>query len=441
MAQVTGRSPAGTGAPAANGVAGPKTRKALEETQVSPPSEWKPKAQVRKSINPAEQKPKTLETTTQAIAGDLPYSRTDAPLAIRAGYVGPQQGKAQFRDITVVTPEGKTTTRTLLPALNAKNLWYDKQGNEYYLNTKQSNAAGKTEKLYVIANEQKATGDGDVVSTRLPRGSFVIPSLGKKPGERIAELRARGLEVTAVLGTGFIDAKRKQIVGYNYVNETRLRGENAPASAGKSLDGLGSGKIHAGYVVTRSGEMRLLDLGGQSLTQVRAELKKLEADPNTAAINLFTHVAAAQSTDLKGVLGATSQPTAYGKSRSLMVFDGKGDFVGHIQTPAVSLLDAVTIAKQVYGDRAAKVLNQDGDFYAQSWFADGRKPSTDRALHFDNAMLVVRPVDETSRSIDVKNPVERVVDNARYWFEENIADTVNDAVTWGKAKVSDRSGS
>jgi hypothetical protein len=326
-----------------------------------------------------------------------------------------------------------------LPAINAKNVWYDKTGNEYYLTpTTSKDKSGQTRTIYTVANEQKATGTGNVVSTQLPQGSFIVPSLGKKAEDRIAELRKQGFEVTAVLGTGFIDSKGKKIVGYHYVNEARLRGEAAPASAGKSVDGLGSGKIHSGYRITRSGEMKLLDFEGKTRDQIRAELKKLEANPDTAAINLFSHVAADKPSDLAGVLGATNQPTAHGKSRSLLVFDKKGDFVGHIQTPAVSLLDSVTIARQRYGDRAAKVLNQDGDFYAQSWFSDGRPPSSERALHFDNAMIVARKATagQKPKNQPEKNPLQKAVDNARYWTEENIVDPISDALNWAKAKAS-----
>jgi LysM repeat protein len=392
------------------------------------------KAALASLRKPGAEQPSTLETTTHAVLGPLPYSRTESTLAERAGYVGPRAGQARFRDVEVVTPDGKVQTRSLLPFANAKNVWADARGTEYYLNpTVTRDPSGRERTRYTVANEQPATGQSSPIqATRLPSGSFVVPSLGVDARERKQQLEAQGYEVTAVLGTGFIDDKGKSIVGYQYVNEARLRGEDAPASAGSSVDGLGSGKIHAGYRVSRGGEMTLLDFEGLDRTQVRARLKTLEADPDTAAINLFSHVAADEPKDLVGVLGANGSPTAFGKSRSMMVFDDKGAFVGHLQTPPTSLLDSVTLARQVYGDRAAKVLNQDGDFYAQSWFADGRPGSSDRALHYDNAMLVVRraPAPSTSTRTQPEDapwaPVARAAEDLGYWFDENVVDNVQD---------------
>lgn len=392
----------------------------------------KPEPGVAPKPEPGTSRPAALETTTQAVLGPLPYTRTESTLAERAGYVGPRAGQARFRDVELVTPDGQTQTRSLLPYANAKNVWADARGTEYYLNpTVTRDTSGRERTRYTVANEQPATGQSSPVqATRLPSGSFVVPSLGVDARERKQQLEAQGYEVTAVLGTGFIDDKGKSIVGYQYTNEARLRGEDAPASAGVSVDGLGSGKIHAGYRVSRTGEMTLLDFDGLDRADVRARLKELEADPDTAAINLFAHVAADEPKDLVGVLGANGSPTAFGKSRSMMVFDGQGAFVGHLQTPPTSLLDSVTLARQVYGDRAAKVLNQDGDFYAQSWFADGRPGSSDRALHYDNAMLVVRRAPPASARAQPEDapwaPVVRAAEDLGYWFEENVVDNVQD---------------
>jgi LysM repeat protein len=397
-----------------------------------PSVDAKPEPGVAPRPEPGASRPATLETTTQAVLGPLPYTRTASTLAERAGYVGPRAGQARFRDVELVTPDGQTQTRSLLPYANAKNVWADARGTEYYLNpTVTRDTSGRERTRYTVANEQPATGQSSPIqATRLPSGSFVVPSLGVDARERKQQLEAQGYEVTAVLGTGFIDDKGKSIVGYQYVNEARLRGEDAPASAGVSVDGLGSGKIHAGYRVSRGGEMTLLDFEGLDRTQVRARLKTLEADPDTAAINLFSHVAADEPKDLVGVLGANGSPTAFGKSRSMMVFDDEGAFVGHLQTPPTSLLDSVTLARQVYGNRAAKVLNQDGDFYAQSWFADGRQGSSDRALHYDNAMLVVRRAPPASGRPQPEDapwaPVVRAAEDLGYWFDENVVDNVQD---------------
>jgi hypothetical protein len=35
----------------------------------------------------------------------------------------------------------------------------------------------------------------------------------------------------------------------------------------------------------------------------------------------------------------------------------------------------------------------DGDFYAQAWFADGRDESSNYALNYQNAFIVVRPTE------------------------------------------------
>lgn len=392
-----------------------------------------PPAPTEKPIAPPALRPQTLETTEHAILATLPHTRTGATLAERAGYTGPSASQARFQDVEVVTPAGQVETRRLLPFVNAKNVWADEKGTEYYLApTTTRDANGRERKRYTIANEQpSSTADATIRATQLPAGSFLVPSLGMDARDRKQQLEAQGYEVTAVLGTGFIDSGGKSIVGYQYVNEARLRGENAPADAGKSVDGLGSGKIHAGYRVTRGGEMQLVDFEGLDRTQVRAKLRALEADPDTAAINLFAHVAADEPKDLVGVLGATTEPTAVGKARSMLVFDKEGALVGHLQTPPTSLLDSVTLARQVYGDRAAKVLNQDGDFYAQSWFADGRPGSSDRALHYDNAVLVVRgqptAAPKAPQDQPFWAPVTRAAADLGYWFDENVVDNVRDA--------------
>lgn len=392
-------------------------------------------------VKDASAPPKNLETTFYTPVGDLPYTESSVGLARRAGYHGKDAAKAVFREIHIEKADGSIEKRRLLPFRNAQNVWADEKGSELYLSKpkQQKDAQGNLQQVYRVENEQpNAAADAKVQATRLPPGSMVVPSLGKDARDRIADLESKGFEVTGVLGTGFIDSKGKKIVGYHYANEARLRGEAAPASAGQRVDGLGSGKIHAGYRVTRDGKMQLLDFAGQSRQQIRQELKKLEEDPNTAAINLFAHTAAQKPEDLVGVIGADKKPTALGKSRSAMVFDDKGEFVGHIQTPAVSLLDSVTLAKEVYGDKASKVLNQDGDFYAQSWFADGRPGSSDRALHYDNAMLVVKKRSPGQASPSANggplNQLGRAAADAQYWVEENIVDNLKDAAQVGQQK-------
>lgn len=376
--------------------------------------------------------PRTLETTEHAIVGRLPYTDGSATLTERAGYSNPAE--ARFRDVELIGADGETSRRRLLPFRNAAGVWADERGREYYLarlTTRGPDGTPRTQ--YRVTNEQPtASPEGTIRATRLPDGSMLVPSLGVDARDRKAQLEAQGYEVTAVLGTGFIDARGGRIVGYQYMNPARLRGESAPADAGKRVDGLGSGKIHAGYRLTRAGELRLLDFEGKDRNEIRAELRRLEADPDTAAINLFSHVAAERPADLVGVLGADTHRTKTPKARAMMVFDGDGRFVGHLQTPATSLLDSVTLARQVYGTRAAKVLNQDGDFYAQSWFADGRAGSSDRALHYDNAMLVVRR--NPSVSPTAQPPWARAVDDARYWFDETVLDTARDAAAAADAQ-------
>ena len=393
-----------------------------------------------------EPPPKTLETTTHTPVGELPYTVSDVSLARRAGYHGKDAAEAVFRDVHIENEDGKVETRQLLPFRNAQNVWANENGAELFLSKPEMKKGpdGQMREVYRIENEQpNAASDAQVQATRLPADSMIVPSAGKDARDRIAELEAKGFEVTGVLGTGFIDNKGKQIVGYHYTNEARLRGEEAPASDGTRVDGLGSGKIHAGYRVTSDGKMHLLDFAGKNRNQVREELKKLEADPKTAAINLFAHTAAEKPEDLVGVIGADAEPTALGKARSAMVFDDKGEFVGHIQTPAVSLLDSVTLAKEVYGDKASRVLNQDGDFYAQSWFKDGREGSSDRALHYDNAMLVVRkraPGETGPQVRDAQNPLDhlnRAAADAQYWIEENVVDNIKDSAQVGQQKLNE----
>jgi hypothetical protein len=366
------------------------------------------------------------------VLGPLPFTDGGATLADRAGYTNPAE--ARFRDVDLIGPDGASQRRRLLPFRNATHVWADERGREYYLEPLTTRGPdGAPHTRYRVANEQPATDPAATIrATRLPAGSMLVPSLGLDARDRKAQLEAQGYEVTAVLGTGFTDARGGSVVGYQYVNPGRLRGEPAPAEAGQRVDGLGSGKIHAGYRLTRAGELRLLDFEGKDRHQIRAELRRLEADPDTAAINLFSHVAADQPEDLVGVLGAGTHRTKTPKARAMMVFDGEGRFVGHLQTPATSLLDSVTLARQVYGDRAAKVLNQDGDFYAQSWFADGRAGSSDRALHYDNAMFVVRR-NPSARATD-QAPWARALDDARYGFEEHVVDGVRDAAAAADAQ-------
>ncbi len=383
-----------------------------------------------------------LASSAHAIAAELPYSKTGTTLAERAGYVGPRAAEARFRDVTIERPDGGTETRALLPHLNAREVWSDAAGTEYVLHPKTVRGAdGRDETRYVVANEQPAAADdARLTATTVPKGAVVLPSLGRDAESRIAELEAQGYEVLGVLGTGFIDAKGQRPVGYHYVNEARLRGEAAPAEAGQRVDGLGSGKIHAGYLIDTSGRTRLLDFEGQDRAAIRAELARLERDPSTAAINLFAHVAADEPRDLVGVLGATEDRTAYGKARSMMVFDAQGELVGQLQTPAVSLLDSVTLARQVYGERAAKVLNQDGDFYAQSWFADGRPESSERALRYENAMIVARPPTSAdaerprSSSLPERGPWQRGLAAVGHWWSEHVVDNWRDLVgAFGRA--------
>lgn len=376
-------------------------------------------------------KPTTVTTTRHGVVGKLPYSKTSVSAAERAGYHGVDAKDAVFRQVTI-RENGQLTSVKLLEHRNAANVWSDERGTEYYLSKPLtiSSEDGTQVRIYDVRNKQPAGSDPRVVSTTLPTGSMIVPALGKKADERIAELEKKGFVVEGILGTGFIDAKGKSIVGYHYVNEARLRGREAPADAGGRADGLGSGKIHAGYRITRDGQMKLLDFGGMPRERIRAELKKLESDPDTAAINLFAHTAASRPEDLVGVIGAKATKTALGKARSAMVFDAKGDFVGHVRTPPVSLLDSVTLAKQVYGERASRVLNQDGDFYAQTWFADDREGSSEIALKYDNPMVLVRkrsPGDPAS-VLTPKHPLQQAADNAQYWFAENVVDNAKDAL-------------
>lgn len=420
----------GTGRTATSASTGPATPSSAAQTAQTAPGPGTP-------LPAVAQRPAQLTTSRHTVTTRLRYSDNTVSAAQRAGYLGAAEHTATYRPTVVRDERGQTKTLALLEHRNARNVWSDERGTELYLSapTREKGPGGKEIEVRTILNQHAARSDAAIMETRIPAGSTVVPSLGKDARERIAELERKGFVVEGVLGTGFIDSKNKKIVGYHYVNEARLQGRDAPADAGTRNDGLGSGKIHAGYRVTRDGQMKLLDFAGMPRDQVRAALKALESDPDTAAINLFAHTAASRPEDLVGVIGATKGKTPFGKARSAMIFDARGDFVGHLRMPPVSLLDTVTLAKQVYGDRAARVLNQDGDFYAQNWFADGREGSADRALGFDNAMLVVRRArpGESVKTAEPQHPIQRGLDEARYWFDENVVDNAKDAIDGARA--------
>jgi hypothetical protein len=299
---------------------------------------------------------------------------------------------------------------------------------------------------------------------------FLVPSFGRPAHEVLAELNAQGLEPVAVLGTGFIDDgnSTNPTIGYHYFNPSRLQPPTASRTNAQPTEVLGveaGGKIRAGYWVGNDGRTHLLDFSRQlsaaevsalapnltpqqaatyagrdlSSNQVKELLTQLTARPDVVTVNLYAHQAAQGPEDLLGVMstepdrgqpgfGPEDQtPTNRVESRSFLAFDRNGELLGRVATPPVAFRDTMNVARSIYGERAAYVLNGDGDFYTKAWYADGREGSNPYALGYENAWILVRPTANGQPGELRELTREERAAIADYDNQEGFWDNVNDA--------------
>lgn len=404
-------------------------------------------------------------------AGATPYS-VRATLEQKAGYADPAAApwsdhrvelpRSMAEDLGIPVPAGRQTVTTqleMLPHLSAADRFSLRDGTELIGNRDSSRD------LLVIGNmNEQSRQDAQVAVTEID-GTFLVPSGGRPAHEALRDLARQGLEPVAVLGTGFIvpsskrDEDQTPIIGYHYTNFARLdRGAegrtNLPATEQRDTpqdpNVPGGTNLRAGYWVDAQGEMHLLNLDRQTYPQpqqVNEKLEEMKRDTNVAAIHLFTHRAATGPEDLignppydadRGAAGWTPRPPGVTtgeydtdpgnvtETRSLLVFDAEGGFVGRLSTPPISTRDTYSVAQELYGDRAHYVLNGDGDFYARAWYLDGRQASDPLALGYENAMILVRPTPDGRPAQfrdfnDVERSAIRDYDNQE-GFWDNLSD-------------------
>ncbi len=400
-------------------------------------------------------------------ADATPYSVRET-LEQKAGYANPSQApwsqqrvelpRSIAENLNIAVPAGQNTVVTqleMLPHNNAAGRFSLRDGTELIGNR------DSARDLFVIGNMNEQSRQGAQIAVTETDGAFLVPTGGRPAHEVLRNLAQQGLEPVAVLGTGFITPSNKRddnqtpIIGYHYTNFARLdNGEEARANIPhtEQRDPQNGTNLRAGYWVDAQGEMHLLNLDRERFPQpqqVNAELEKMKNDPNVVAINLFTHRAADGPEDLIGnapydadrgapgwtprPAGATggqydTDPTNVTETRSLLVFDAEGDFVGRLSTPPISTRDTYSVAQEVYGDRARYVLNGDGDFYARAWYLDGRGASDPLALGYENAMILVRPTpDGQPAQLREFNETERSAIR-NYGNQEGIWDDLSDVL-------------
>lgn len=422
-------------------------------------------------------------TSPDVVTRDVPLPATATPYSVRetleqkAGYSDPSQAAwARQRvelprniaeNLEIPVPAGQNAVVTeleLLPHNNAQGRFSLRDGTELIGNR------DSARDLFVIANMNEQTRGNAQIAVTETDGAFLVPSGGRPAHQVLAQLAQQGLEPIAVLGTGFITPSNKRedgqtpIIGYHYTNFARLEnGEEARANIAptEQRDPQNGTNLRAGYWVDAQGEMHLLDLDRERFPQpqqVNAELEKMKNDPNVVAIHLFTHRAADGVEDLignapydadRGAPGWTprpagttggqydTDPTNVTETRSLLVFDGQGDFVGRLSTPPISTRDTYSAAQEVYGDRAKYVLNGDGDFYARAWYLDGRDASDPLALGYENAMILVRPTpNRQPAQLREFTDTERAAIR-EYGNQEGIFDDIRDALKGAQRQLDD----
>ena len=236
-----------------------------------------------------------------------------------------------------------------------------------------------------------------------PENSFVIASPFASFEDSQAFLAQQGLEVLAIMGTGptgeapphleqspfALDGKVQ--AGYHYLNAGRLTGNtDSPVVKNDTLLQQDFSAL-SGTLTRTDGKTVRLDMSDLASLDPKARIKarnarlaKLEQDPQTVAIALDAWPAGQVSGE-----GRDTVPN----SRSFRVFDPQGQFLGHVTTPALSLDEAETVARQIYGDRFGSMDNLDGNVYAKAWVANaGDQPgSTELAKELKFGVLLVRP--------------------------------------------------
>ncbi len=396
-----------------------------------------------------------------------PFSVRETPEQ-KAGYSDPSQApwtrqqvelpRNIAENLNIPVPAGQQSVVTeleMLPHNNAQGRFSLRDGTELIGNR------DSARNLFVIANMNEQTRvDARIAVTEID-GAFLVPSGGRPPQQVLRELADQGLEPMSVLGTGFITPSNSRsegqtpILGYHYTNFARLEnGQDARADIAptEQRDPQNGTNLRAGYWVDAQGEMHLLNLDRERFPrpdQVETELERMRNDPNVVAIHLFTHRAADGPEDLignppydadRGTPGWTprppgvtdgqydTDPTNVTETRSLLVFDAQGDFVGRLSTPPISTRDTYNVAQEIYGDRARYVLNGDGDFYARAWYLDGREASDPLALSYENAMILVRPTpDGQPAQLREFTDAERAAIRD-YRNQEGIFDDLSDAL-------------
>jgi hypothetical protein len=349
---------------------------------------------------------------------------------------------APFQQRNVVI-NGQQRQMDLLDA-GAQNRYVDRQGVEYF-------ARNENGVLHVENVNPTSVIGTSARAYALPEGTFIVPSGGARARDLIPRLAAMGLEPVGILGTGFIgsedldgangvsdaEARHKNAVGYSYFDPSKLGiTQNIPAADRTSgafdrrtggifreggvirENGLGSDNIHAGYYTTFSRDARgqltfqnhrleYPDTGNTDRNAIRAAMGNLERRPDVIAINLFAHHSSESVDELVGIMpsegdtgtsnvadtDADRRRTGILDSRAMMVYDNSGNQLGMLFVPKMAIRDTLEAARQAYNRQDVQVQNMDGDFYAQAWFADGRDESSNYALNYQNAFIVVRPTE------------------------------------------------
>jgi hypothetical protein len=218
-----------------------------------------------------------------------------------------------------------------------------------------------------------------------------------------AYLEKQGLEVVGILGTSHIGKIPKSLtqsfensphildnhrpMGYKYLNVARLNPNSTQPPI--EYDFFLSSNIEepflkSGLYTTIDGTTKLLDFENLTTPQIKQAIEKLKQDKNVLAITL----------NGKGTQIGSEYVEAnrVAQARAFMAFDTEGKFLGSFVSPPIGVGDSLTIAKAHYGDKAGKVVNLDGDFYAKPMLYYDDIPSNDPlAERFIASMLLVQP--------------------------------------------------
>jgi hypothetical protein len=321
-------------------------------------------------------------------------------------------------------------------------------GNKLHVeNINPNSSIGSPARVYTLPP------DTFIIPSGGARAKDLIPRLAAMGLEPVGILGTGFIGSEDLDGNGKVEgaeAKHKNVVGFSYFDPNKLGiTQNIPAADRKDApaferrasgifreggvireDGLGSDKIHAGYYTTFSRENGQLRFQTHRLEypdtpgtgpadndrqRIRADLQKLMDRPDVVAINLFAHHSSDKVEELVGIMeqdwaepdhgvenvldgpvGANGkvkdeQPTKTLDARAMMVYDNAGNQLGVMFVPKMAIRDTLEAARQAFNRPDVEVQNMDGDFYAQTWFPDGRDGSSNYALNYQDAFIVVRP--------------------------------------------------